>query len=85
MECGVLLSTDTYLEEFNFGLMQVVFEWAKGAMVSRPLTKTHIIIVNNVRFCVSNPQDINVNNNSDTNVTADFTKVYMYKSIVKDK
>ncbi len=40
---GIDTASETYQEEFNFGLMQVVYEWAKGEVSShidyiRPLT-----------------------------------------------
>lgn len=33
MECGVDTSVEDYLSEFNWGLVEVVYEWALG-MVS---------------------------------------------------
>ena len=31
---GIDTASETYQEEFNFGLMQVVYEWAKGEVSS---------------------------------------------------
>ena len=29
-DCGVPIPVDDYVEQFHFGLMEVVFEWARG-------------------------------------------------------
>ena len=29
-ECGLLMPVGDYVEQFHFGLMEVVFEWARG-------------------------------------------------------
>ncbi len=33
-ECGLRIPVEDYVEEFHFGLMEVVFEWARGMVCS---------------------------------------------------
>ena len=40
-ECGLLMPVDDYVDQFKFGLLEVVFEWARG-MVSTSITRGRI-------------------------------------------
>ena len=36
--CGLDIQVEDYLEEFNFDLMDIVFEWARGVKVITTVT-----------------------------------------------